>query len=359
MVVMRVVKRIAERGRSVICTVRAQTNQRACRVRTHALLSYQPLTPDFFASSLVLSPQIHQPSAELFFLFDRLLLLKSGGSEVYFGPVGEEGVDLVTYFLTAPIADEYYRPTLPEQANPASWMLEVIGAGTAPKGKIAPYERVYRESALRRENMEQLDRLSHPKPGQSAPSFTHRYASTYLTQFSAVLGRLFRVYWRDVSYMLSRMGLICFLGVVFGLVWQDLNDSDEAGLTSKLSSIYVAVGFIGTLTTSNALPPIFRLRAVFYREQASHTYSSIFYTLGLFIVELPYLFVYALLFTVPFYHLVGFVNDGELFMRFTLTLYLIAILYTYLGQLIAAITPSVQVANMLAGFFITLFFLVR
>jgi len=94
----------------------------------------------------------------------------------------------------------------------------------------------------------------------------------------------------------------------------------------------------------------------FYPGQ--NTYSSIFYTLGLFIVELPYLFVYALLFTIPFYHLVGFVNDGELFMRFTLTLYLIAILYTYLGQLIAAITPSVQVANMLAGFFITLFFIV-
>jgi ABC-type multidrug transport system ATPase subunit len=47
-IVMRVIRKIAERGRSVICT-------------------------------------IHQPSAELFGMFDRLLLLKSGGKEVYFG----------------------------------------------------------------------------------------------------------------------------------------------------------------------------------------------------------------------------------------------------------------------------------
>jgi len=50
---MRVIRRIANAGRTVICT-------------------------------------IHQPSAELFFMFDRLLLLKAGGECVFFGPLGDQ-----------------------------------------------------------------------------------------------------------------------------------------------------------------------------------------------------------------------------------------------------------------------------
>ncbi len=85
LIVLRVIRKIARRGRSVVCT-------------------------------------IHQPSAELFQMFDRLLLLKSGGREVYFGPVGPEGVEVASYFMHAPIEDKFYKPQLPAQVNVASWM---------------------------------------------------------------------------------------------------------------------------------------------------------------------------------------------------------------------------------------------
>ena len=58
---MRVIRRIASTGRSVICT-------------------------------------IHQPSAEVFYMFDRLLLLAPGGYQVYFGPIGHRGAELVSFF---------------------------------------------------------------------------------------------------------------------------------------------------------------------------------------------------------------------------------------------------------------------
>jgi energy-coupling factor transporter ATP-binding protein EcfA2 len=209
LIVCRVIRKIARRGRAVVCT-------------------------------------IHQPSAELFAMFDRLLLLKSGGKEVYFGDVGEDGVDLASYFMNADIGPEYYRPSLPAKVNVASWMLDVIGAGTSAKGKIAPYEEVYAASQLRAENMAMVQRMSTPVAGKSAVKFDNLYASSYGQQFYQVLYRLFTVYWRDISYNSVKFTLMVVLGVIFGLVYQDVDDSDEPGMLSKVAVIYMVSHTAGT-----------------------------------------------------------------------------------------------------------------
>lgn len=41
---------------------------------------------------------IHQPSSELFQVFDRLLLLKKGGKTVYFGDLGTNAGSVIRYF---------------------------------------------------------------------------------------------------------------------------------------------------------------------------------------------------------------------------------------------------------------------
>jgi ATP-binding cassette subfamily G (WHITE) protein 2 (SNQ2) len=44
------------------------------------------------------SSSIHQPSAELFQEFDRLLLLQKGGQAVYFGDIGKNATTVIDYF---------------------------------------------------------------------------------------------------------------------------------------------------------------------------------------------------------------------------------------------------------------------
>ena len=65
---------------------------------------------------------IHQPSAILLKEFDRLLFLQKGGQTVYFGDLGEECSTLINYF------ENHGSHPCPKEANPAEWMLEVVGA---------------------------------------------------------------------------------------------------------------------------------------------------------------------------------------------------------------------------------------
>lgn len=54
-----------------------------------------------FADSLLThfrTYSIHQPSSELFQIFDRLLLLRKGGQTTYFGDLGENSSTLISYF---------------------------------------------------------------------------------------------------------------------------------------------------------------------------------------------------------------------------------------------------------------------
>ena len=64
---------------------------------------------------------IHQPSAEIFLHFDELLLLKRGGSTIYYGPLGPESQTLVDYFESS--SPDVKR--LKAKYNPATYMLEV------------------------------------------------------------------------------------------------------------------------------------------------------------------------------------------------------------------------------------------
>eukprot|EP00596_Hydrurales_sp_CCMP1899_P009770 CAMPEP_0119035166 /NCGR_PEP_ID=MMETSP1177-20130426/2120_1 /TAXON_ID=2985 /ORGANISM="Ochromonas sp, Strain CCMP1899" /LENGTH=1167 /DNA_ID=CAMNT_0006993119 /DNA_START=471 /DNA_END=3971 /DNA_ORIENTATION=+ len=105
-VIIRNIKRVAASGRSIVCT-------------------------------------IHQPSTVIFAAFDSLLLLKTGGQTVYFGNLGADCCHLINFFQSAP-------EVLPIQPliNPATWMLECIGAGTAATVSKTDYHDFYEASEL-------------------------------------------------------------------------------------------------------------------------------------------------------------------------------------------------------------------
>jgi ABC-type multidrug transport system ATPase subunit/ABC-type multidrug transport system permease subunit len=313
--VMKVIRRIAATGRTVICT-------------------------------------IHQPSAELFSMFDRLLLLKSGGKTVYFGDIGEDGRDLINYFLNLPLDEQKFEKAVePGTMNPASWILEIVASGSTGYStkSIPEYSEIYNNSALAQQNSQHLNELAAAQAELGRLQLSSRYATAFLTQFSQVLARLYQNYWRNTEFTIRRWTFMTFLGILFGLVYLQISDGDQGGIISKVSVQFMTLAFTGVLNSATALPVAYRNRGVFYREQASTMYSPLAYSLSMGLVELPFIAVGSILFVTPYYFLVGFVASAGSFFRYLLAHYLVGLCFNFMGQFWISAAPNIIVANILQG----------
>ncbi|PLB40012.1 uncharacterized protein BDW47DRAFT_123955 [Aspergillus candidus] len=156
---------------------------------------------------------IHQPSAMLFQRFDRLLFLQTGGRTVYFGEVGENSHILI---------DQSVRnggPPCPPDANPAEWMLDVIGAAPGSHTDIdwfdtwrnsIEYARVQEHLAeLKRERSQQTD-LSCVDSGQNhGDNASYReFAAPFSVQLCEVQLRVFQQIWRYPTHIYYKALLI-------------------------------------------------------------------------------------------------------------------------------------------------------
>ncbi|KAE9357420.1 ABC transporter G family member 36 [Phytophthora fragariae] len=284
---------------------------------------------------------IHQPSSEVFYLFDSLLLLKRGGETVFFGELGQKCRNLIDYFEGIPGV-----APLPVGYNPATWMLECIGAGVGnTAADSTDFVNSFRNSAINRAleaNMAK-EGISVPSPDLPEMIYTEKRAADSKTQMKFVVWRFIQMYWRTPSYTLTRMYLALFLALVFGLIFVDVDYASYSGLNSGVGMVFVAALFQGMMTFQSVLPLACVERASFYRERASQTYNALWYFLGSTLAEIPYCFFSGALFTVVYYPFVGFsgFSKGVLFW---LAISLMVLMQVYMGMMFAYAMPSEEVA---------------
>ncbi|KAG3100669.1 hypothetical protein PI124_g14908 [Phytophthora idaei] len=140
---------------------------------------------------------IHQPSAAVFSAFDSLLLLKRGGEIVFFGDLGVNASLLIEYFASIDGVAK-----LEEDSNPATWLLEVIGADV---GNViddsTDFAGLFKSSAQARQLEANLDREGVTRPSPSIPAlmFDKKCAASNMTQANFLIKRFFDIYWRTAS----------------------------------------------------------------------------------------------------------------------------------------------------------------
>jgi hypothetical protein len=199
-------------------------------------------------------------------MFDRLLLLKSGGICTYFGDVGRGGKTLISYLEQASPASNY---VCPKGMNPASWMLDVIG------DKDVNFAELYSNSTLQKDNAAELQLVCQPKLERQVSAMTEGTRPGTVKQFWEVFKRQNITYWRNTGFNYTRAITQLALGIIYGLVFLNLAVNDFAGVTSLKGGIFMALGFGGVLNCSTVMPVIAAERAVFYRERSSNMYSRL------------------------------------------------------------------------------------
>ena len=163
---------------------------------------------------------IHQPNALLFENFDRLLLLKSGGRTVYFGDIGKDSrKSNICHQIRATansrsfadvIRDYFARQGAhcPEDANPAEYMLEAIGAGSKRRVGDKDWADRWLESEefkqVQRE-IKQINEEALKKEDVIDPNASKQYATPFWTQLRIVGKRTTVAFYRNPDYEFTRL----------------------------------------------------------------------------------------------------------------------------------------------------------
>ncbi|KAK1930864.1 ABC transporter G family member 36 [Phytophthora citrophthora] len=297
---------------------------------------------------------IHQPSTEVFTLFDKLLLLKRGGQTVYFGDLGKRAQTMVDYFESIPGVSP-----LPEGYNPATWMLERIGAGVNHEhDNQEDFVEIFNSSGLKREMEVQLasEGVAVPAPGSKEMVFTKKRAASSWTQMTALVGRLSNLYWRTPSYNLTRFMIAPLLSLLCGLIYVDASYTSYQGINAGVGMIFMSTLFNSVMAYNSVLPITFQDHQAFYRERAAQSYNALWYFVGATVAQIPYVFASMLLFTAIFYWMIGFTGIGTAAL-YWINLSLVVLFQTYLGQTLIYALPSVEVAALLGVMLNSILFL--
>lgn len=250
---------------------------------------------------------IHQPSAMLFQRFDRLLFLAKGGKTVYFGDIGENSHVMTSYF------ERNGGHACPPEANPAEWMLEVIGAAPGSHTEV-DWFKAWRESPEYQEVQNELERIKQEKQGvadiDEDPTSYREFAAPFMVQLKEVLYRVFQQYWRTPVYIYSKAALCTLVALFIGFVFFKAPNSIQ-GLQNQMFAIFNLLTIFGQLV-QQSMPQFVIQRSLYeVRERPSKVYSWKVFMLSQLIVELPWNSLMAVIMFLCWYYPVGLYNNAS------------------------------------------------
>ncbi|CAO3694119.1 unnamed protein product [Rhizopus stolonifer] len=290
---------------------------------------------------------IHQPSAILFEHFDHLLLLVRGGRTAYHGEIGKDSRTMIDYF------ENNGGPQCSPDANPAEYILEVVGAGTA--GKVTKdWAEVWQKSneaqSLATE-LEEIDQKAVKNPTREAQA----YATPFSTQFRLVMSRMILAYWRTPEYNIGRFMNLMFTSLITGFTYWKLGNT-SSDMLYKVFALFST--FIMAMTLIILAQPKFMTERIYFRrEYASRYYGWLPFGMASIIVELPYIFFFAAVYMCGFYWTAGMTNTPQACGYFYITFVVLVCWAVTLGFVIAAIAELPTMAAVINPLFISILIL--
>jgi len=242
---------------------------------------------------------IHQPSAAVFNLFDRLLLLHHGRT-IYCGPTqnlrnylirnGERpavDVNIAEYALQM-LTSSHQR----EETNSNTWA-ERWAASPEHKENIDHiYQLNNNVQQLVRKEMESISQHSQPEESQTERPSTapvgkrgSSYSTSFWMQVKLVTTRAMLSNWRLSGYISTRVFNHVVIALLTGLTYLNVGKT-LADIQYRIFVVF-QVTVLPSLLLSQVEARYHFARAIFYREKSSQMYSSLAFVVANIISELP------------------------------------------------------------------------
>ncbi|KAF2626636.1 hypothetical protein BU25DRAFT_369751 [Macroventuria anomochaeta] len=292
---------------------------------------------------------IHQPNSALFENFDRLLLLQRGGRCVYFGDIGKDAHVLLDYF-------HRHGADCPPAANPAEWMLDAVGAGSAPRIGDKDWSDVWTDSeefAQVKRDIVAMKEQRLAEVGSAEPVEQKEYATPLMFQIKHVNKRMNLSFWRTPNYGFTRLFNHVIIALLTGLMYLQLDDS-RASLQYRVFIIF-QVTVLPALILAQVEPKYAIARMISFREQMSKAYKTFPFALSMVVAEMPYSILCAVAFFLPLYYIPGLSSESSRAGYQFFIVLITEIFSVVLAQAIAALTPSPFIAAYVNPFIIIIF----
>jgi len=246
---------------------------------------------------------IHQPSSEIFHLFDQAIFLL-GGEIVYHGPPSS----IRKHFAQLGFS-------CPEEYNPADFIMFLVQTGTEET----------RSKCLT--GWKQADSQKNADYDAIGDLPTAIPRKGFVTELSMLTQREAKNTWRDKATLGARFGTTIMLTLIYSLVFFRIGsaDSSESIFVDRsgydLQSHQGAITMLGISGMFGAAQPLLLTfaseRPVFIREKASNMYGTIPYFLCKTMVELPLLVMQNIVMYLIAYWLMGL--QGSFFLMILAT----------------------------------------
>ena len=295
---------------------------------------------------------IHQPSSVLIQQFDMILALNPGGNPFYFGPVGDNGSDVIKYFSERGV-------DCPPGKNVAEFILETAAKGRKnPKtGKRINWNQEWCDSEQNKQMLAEIRRLKETRSKETSGENASQkkqtaFAAPIWEQTYLATKRNFIAQWRDPSYLYGKLFVSVIIGIFNGFTFYNLANS-IASLQSRMFSAFLILLIPPTIV--NAVVPKFYMNRALWeaREHPSRIYNWFAFCTAQVVPEIPWAVVGSVIYFLIWYYPSNLPRDSST----AGYVFLMSMLWFFFqaswGQWICAFAPSFTIiSNVLPFFFV-------
>ncbi|ESW15478.1 hypothetical protein PHAVU_007G075700 [Phaseolus vulgaris] len=279
---------------------------------------------------------IHQPSFKILSCIDRILLL-SKGTVVHHGTVAT---------LQAFLHSNGF--TVPPQLNALEYAMEILN-------EVKPLPPPSLPESPESSSSSSVNLVSDGGGRSRSSRESIMYKSSRVHEIFTLYIRFWKIIYRTRQLLLTNTAEALLVGLVLGTIYINIGFGKE-GIEKRFGLFAFTLTFLLSSTTET-LPIFINERPIILRETSSGVYRLSSHLIANTLVFLPYLFVVAVIYSIPVYFLVGLCASWLSFAYFVLVIWVIVLMANSFVLFLSSLAPNYIAGTSLLTVLLAAFFL--